>query len=68
MIAVNANILFYLLKEDYPLHKRAFRALSELSGAHIAAVCIENGVKERWTADRDFAKFKGLKSSNPLVQ
>jgi uncharacterized protein len=36
--------------------------------ARIAAICIENGVKELWTADRDFAKFKGLKSSNPLVQ
>jgi uncharacterized protein len=36
--------------------------------ARIAAVCIENGVKELWTADRDFARFKGLKSSNPLVQ
>lgn len=35
--------------------------------ARIAAVCIEHGVKELWTADRDFAKFKGLKSSNPLV-
>ncbi|TAG71203.1 MAG: PIN domain-containing protein [Burkholderiales bacterium] len=35
--------------------------------ARIAAICIENGVKELWTADRDFAKFKGLKSSNPLV-
>ncbi len=36
--------------------------------ARIAAICIENGVKELWTADRDFAKFKGLKSSNPLVK
>jgi uncharacterized protein len=36
--------------------------------ARIAAICIENGVSELWTADRDFAKFKGLKSSNPLVQ
>jgi uncharacterized protein len=35
--------------------------------ARIAAICIENGVKELWSADRDFAKFKGLKSSNPLV-
>jgi uncharacterized protein len=35
--------------------------------ARIAAICIENGVRELWTADRDFAKFKGLKSSNPLV-
>ena len=36
--------------------------------ARIAAICIENGVRELWTADRDFAKFKGLKAINPLVQ
>lgn len=35
--------------------------------ARIAAVCIENGVREIWTADRDFAKFEGLVSRNPLA-
>jgi uncharacterized protein len=35
--------------------------------ARIAAICIENGVSELWTADRDFSRFRGLKVVNPLV-
>jgi uncharacterized protein len=35
--------------------------------ARIAAVCIEHGVSMLWSADRDFGRFKGLKTVNPLV-
>jgi uncharacterized protein len=35
--------------------------------ARIAAICIENGVSLLWSADRDFGRFKGLKTVNPLV-
>lgn len=35
--------------------------------ARIAAICIENGVTELWTADRDFSRFAQLKTRNPLV-
>lgn len=35
--------------------------------ARIAAICIENGVRELWTADRDFSRFPALKTRNPLV-
>ena len=35
--------------------------------ARIAAICIENGVSELWTADWDFSRFAGLKTRNPLV-
>jgi uncharacterized protein len=35
--------------------------------ARIAAICIENGVRVLWTADRDFGRFKLLKTTNPLV-
>ena len=35
--------------------------------ARVAAICIENGVSLLWTADRDFAKFKALKTTNPLI-
>jgi uncharacterized protein len=55
----------------YALHDVFARSGATSGAAHdarIAAMCIENGVSELWTADRDFAKFKGLKSSNPLVQ
>ncbi len=35
--------------------------------ARIAAICMENGVSLLWSADRDFGRFKGLKTVNPLV-
>ena len=35
--------------------------------ARIVAICIEHGVKEFWTADRDFSRFPGLNTVNPLV-
>jgi uncharacterized protein len=34
--------------------------------ARIAALCLENGVDELWTMDRDFSRFPGLKTRNPL--
>ena len=34
--------------------------------AKIAAICIHNGVRELWTADRDFSRFVTLKTRNPL--
>jgi uncharacterized protein len=35
--------------------------------AKIAALCMAHGVKELWTADRDFSRFKGLRTRNPLL-
>ena len=35
--------------------------------ARIAAICIENGVTVLWSADRDFGRFKALKTVNPLA-
>ena len=36
--------------------------------ARIAALCFEHGVRELWTADRDFARFPGLATFNPLTE
>jgi toxin-antitoxin system PIN domain toxin len=35
--------------------------------ARVAALCIAGGVRELWTADRDFQRVVGLKTRNPLV-
>ncbi len=35
--------------------------------ARIAALCLEHGVSELWTADRDFGRFPRLATRNPLV-
>jgi hypothetical protein len=34
---------------------------------HAAEICIENGVNLLYTADRDFGRFKALKTFNPLI-
>jgi toxin-antitoxin system PIN domain toxin len=35
--------------------------------ARIAALCLDHGVRELWTADRDFSRFPKLRTHNPLV-
>jgi toxin-antitoxin system PIN domain toxin len=35
--------------------------------ARVAAVCLHHGVRELWTADRDFGRFAELTVRNPLV-
>lgn len=35
--------------------------------ARIAAICASHGVRELWSADRDFSRFAGLSIRNPLV-
>jgi uncharacterized protein len=33
----------------------------------IAALCLAHGVRELWTADRDFGRFPALVTTNPLA-
>lgn len=52
---------------------RALIGSSRISGppahdARIAALCLQHGVRELWSADRDFSRFPQLTVSNPLVQ
>jgi len=35
--------------------------------ARVAALCLSHGIRELWTADRDFSMFPQLKTRNPLV-
>lgn len=35
--------------------------------ARVAALCRLHGVRELWTADRDFSRFPGLVVRNPLI-
>lgn len=35
--------------------------------ARVAAVCLSHGVNELWSADRDFGRFRKLRTKNPLV-
>ena len=51
---------------------RLLLATSAITGpmvhdAKIANLCIENGIDELLTADRDFSRFPRLKTRNPLI-
>jgi uncharacterized protein len=35
--------------------------------ARIAAICLQHGVRELWSADRDFSRFPDLTVVNPLI-
>lgn len=39
----------------------------QIHDARIAALCLQHGVAELWTADRDFSRFTALKTRNPLA-
>ncbi len=52
---------------------RELASAAKLSGprihdARIAALCLHHGVRELWTADRDFSLFPKLKTRNPLIK
>lgn len=36
--------------------------------ARVAALCRQHGIRELWSADRDFSRFAGLTLVNPLMQ
>jgi predicted nucleic acid-binding protein len=40
----------------------------QIHDARVAALCRQHGVRELWSADRDFSRFAGLAVVNPLVQ
>lgn len=39
----------------------------QVHDARIAAICLDSGVRELLTADRDFSRFPALRTRNPLV-
>ena len=51
---------------------RELALTSQIAGARvhdarIAALCVNNGVSELWTADRNFSRFPALAVRNPLI-
>jgi hypothetical protein len=39
----------------------------EIHDAKIVALCLQHGVRELWTADRDFSRYPQLRIVNPLI-
>lgn len=51
---------------------RALLVASRVAGSRVhdgrvAALCRQHGVRELWSADRDFGRFAGLSVVNPLI-
>jgi len=62
-----------LISEDKSHWRRLRETLeqSQVTGAkvhdvRIVALCQAQGVREIWTADRDFSRFRGLRATNPI--
>jgi hypothetical protein len=71
--AILASPSLVLLSET-PRHADVMADVLEASGvagnlvhdAHIAALCLEHGVSELLTGDRDFSRFPGLRVEHPF--
>ena len=50
-----------------PLVERAKITGPRVHDARIAALCLHHGVRELLSADRDFSRFSGLKTRNPVA-
>ncbi|MDN5794851.1 MAG: hypothetical protein L0H79_03765 [Intrasporangium sp.] len=35
--------------------------------ARVAALCVGHGIRQLWTADRDFGRFSDVQVANPLA-
>ena len=58
--------------EEYWPELRALLEQGRVNGpavhdARVAAICRDHGVRELWTADRDFSRFPSLSVRNPLI-
>jgi toxin-antitoxin system PIN domain toxin len=58
--------------EDHWRHLSSLLRAGRVSGprvhdARVAASCLQHGVRELWTVDRDFSRFPRLRTRNPLV-
>jgi len=49
------------------LARKARIAGPKIHDARIAALCLQHGVDELWSADRDFSLFPDLRAINPCV-
>jgi hypothetical protein len=50
-----------------PLLEAGRIAGPQVHDARIVALCLQHGIRELWSADRDFGRFPGLTVVNPLV-
>ncbi len=64
-----------LLLSETPRHAAVLQQVMQQSGvtgnlihdAHIVALCLEHGVSELLTGDRDFSRFAGMRFTDPFA-
>ena len=57
----------------YWLELRALLVSGKITGprvhdARVAAICLQHGVRQLWSSDRDFGRFPALSVMNPLAE
>jgi predicted nucleic acid-binding protein len=67
------SVILLAEADDYWRHLKQALLASRTIGAkvhdaRIAAICLQHGVRELWSTDRDFSRFPQLKTVNPLVR
>ncbi len=66
------SVLFLSETDNYwknlaPLLSSARLVGPKVHDARIAALCVDHGITEFWSADRDFSSFPALRVRNPLL-
>ncbi|MCI0539156.1 MAG: PIN domain-containing protein [Verrucomicrobiales bacterium] len=67
------SVVLFSESEDYWRQLRPTLVTSRVLGpqihdARVVALCLQHGVRELWTADRDFTRFPSIRIQNPLVR
>lgn len=57
----------HVLKRLLELCTRSQVTGAKVHDGRIAAVCLDHGVRELWSVDRDFSRFPALRTRNPLA-
>ncbi len=64
-------VVFSETEEAWPVFRDLWLASAvqgaKVHDARIASLCTQAGVRELWTADRDFSRFPALKTHNPML-
>lgn len=66
------GLVFLAETSEHLIHIRDAMVAGRVAGARVhdarvAVICLEHGISELWTADRDFGRFPQLKIRNPLI-
>lgn len=71
-LAEQPQIIWLAEGDDYLPRLETLTLAAQVKGgaihdARIAAICLYHGVRELWSADRDFSRYPALRVHNPLI-